>query len=256
MHSKFVLHFSASSCIISMCKCIHTRRMNMPKYSILLFDADQTLLDFKRSEHEAVSDCLKYYSVPVNDETINNYSEINSMYWKMLERGEIEKKKLYSARWQAFADKYGYSIDAEKISQLYLESLATKAYVLPGAEEICQKLSKHCRLYIITNGNKKVQQGRMGKVALSKYFLDIFISEDIGYEKPDIQYFNAVTSRIPDFDASKALVIGDSLTSDIQGGINAKIDTCWFNPHKKSAPCNMNINYTITDLSELEDIVL
>jgi len=96
----------------------------------------------------------------------------------------------------------------------------------------------------------------MGKVALSKYFLDIFISEDIGYEKPDIQYFNAVTSRIPDFDASKALVIGDSLTSDIQGGINAKIDTCWFNPDKKSAPCNMNINYTITDLSELEDIVL
>ncbi len=228
----------------------------MPKYTTLLFDADQTLLDFHRSEHEAVTDCLKAFSVPTDDQTIAKYSEINTMYWKMLERGEIEKNKLYSERWRAFAEHYGYDIDAEKISELYLEKLSEKAYVLDGAEELCQTLSEHCRLYIITNGNKKVQNGRMGKLALSDLFIDRFVSEEIGFEKPSVEYFNIVKSRIPNFDPKTTLVIGDSLTSDIQGGINAGLDTCWYNPQGKSAPEGMNITYIVNKLSEIEDIVL
>ena len=228
----------------------------MPKYTTLLFDADQTLLDFHRSEHEAVTDCLEAFSVPANDETIAKYSEINTMYWKMLERGEIEKTKLYSERWRAFAEYYGYDIDAKKISELYLDSLSQKAYVLDGAEQLCQTLSKHCRLYIITNGNKKVQNGRMGKLALSNLFIDRFVSEEIGFEKPSVEYFNIVKSKIPNFDPKTTLVIGDSLTSDIQGGINAGLDTCWYNPQRKLAPEGMNITYIVSKLSEIEDIVL
>lgn len=228
----------------------------MPKYTTLLFDADQTLLDFHRSEHEAVTDCLKAFSVPADNSTVAKYSEINDMYWKMLERGEIEKNQLYSARWKTFAETYGYDIDVEKISEMYINRLSEKAYVLDGAEELCQTLSKHCRLYIITNGNKKVQNSRMSNVALSKYFLGRFISEEIGFEKPSVEYFNIVKSKIQDFDPKTTLVIGDSLTSDIQGGINAGLDTCWYNPQSKKAPDDMNITYIIKNLSEIEDIVL
>lgn len=228
----------------------------MPKYTTLLFDADQTLLDFHRSEREAVEDCLAAYSIPVTEETLSKYSEINVGYWKMLERGEIEKNKLYSARWQTFADYYGYSIDAEAISDLYIDKLSEKAYVIDGAEEMCQKLSEHCQLYIITNGNKKVQNGRFGKLSLADLFVDRFISEEIGFEKPSIEYFNAVISKIPNFDPSKTLVIGDSLTSDIQGGINAGLDTCWYNPKNKKAPDGMDITYVATNFSQIEDIVL
>ena len=96
----------------------------------------------------------------------------------------------------------------------------------------------------------------MGKLSISSLFQDKFISEEIGYEKPHIEYFNGVISKIPDFDKSKAIIIGDSLTSDIQGGINAGIDTCWYNPKGKPSPEGMNITYTITDLSQLEDIIL
>lgn len=228
----------------------------MPKYTTLLFDADQTLLDFHRSEYEAVTDCLAAFSMPTDDETIAKYSEINTMYWKMLERGEIEKNKLYSARWQTFAQHYGYDIDAEKISQLYLDRLSEKAYVLDGAEQLCEALSKYCRLYIITNGNKNVQNGRMGKLSISRLFLDRFVSEEIGFEKPSVEYFNIVKSQIPNFDPKTTLVIGDSLTSDIQGGINAGLDTCWYNPQGKPAPENMRITYIVNKLSEIEDIVL
>lgn len=228
----------------------------MQKYTILLFDADQTLLDFHRSEHEAVTDCLEAFGVSVSDETISKYSEINTMYWKMLERGEIEKDKLYSERWKTFAEFYGYDIDAEKISRLYIDRLSEKAYLLDGAEQLCKKLSEHCRLYIITNGNKKVQNGRFGKLDISKLFADRFISEEIGYEKPSREYFDIVKSKIPDFDAKKALVIGDSLTSDIAGGINAGIDTCWYNPKGLPAQTGINITYTVRKLSEIEDIVL
>ena len=228
----------------------------MPKYRTLLFDADQTLLDFHRSEHEAVTDCLEAFGVPVNNETIAKYSEINTSYWKMLERGEIEKSKLYSARWATFAEFYGYDIDAQAISDLYIDKLSERAYVLDGAEEMVEKLSKTCRIYIITNGNKKVQDGRMGKLSISRLFLDRFISEEIGFEKPSVEYFDIVKSKIPNFDPETTLVIGDSLTSDIQGGINAGLDTCWYNPQKKSAPEGMSITYIVSSFSEIEDIIL
>lgn len=228
----------------------------MPKYDILLFDADQTLLDFRRSEKEAVIDCFNGFSIPTTDDNIKLYSSINDFYWKMLERGEIEKSKLLVERWRTFGKKCGLDFDAEKMSSLYLENLSHKSYVINGATEICERLSEFCRLYIITNGNKKVQNGRFAKLKLSEYFKDRFISEDIGYEKPNIRFFKEVEKRIENFDRERSLVIGDSLTSDIMGGINAGIDTCWYNPDGRKCPDNIKINYTVQSLSEIEEIVL
>lgn len=228
----------------------------MSKYKILLFDADSTLLDFKQCEYEAVIDCLEYAKLPVTEEVIQKYSKINDGYWKMLERKEITKKELMVARWQSLFDYYGFSADAKEIAELYPKRLADKSHLMEGAEELCAKLYGKFKMYIVTNGFKSVQQKRFCNCSLAKYFDDVFISEDIGYDKPAVEYFEKIAERIPNYDPEHAIIIGDSLTSDIQGGINAGIDTCWFNPGEKNAPEGMNITYTVKDLSEISDIVL
>ena len=227
----------------------------MSKYEILLFDADATLLDFKRSECEAVVESLTHFGLPATDEVVKKYSEINEGYWQMLERGEIEKCKLYDARWKSLMDFYGFDCDHKAISKMYVDTLTTKSYLLDGALEICEKLYGKFKMYLVTNGQKQVQDGRLVPSPVYKFFDDCFISEEVGYEKPSIKYFEAVSKMIPNYDPEKAIIIGDSLTSDIQGGINAGIDTCWFNPRGKSAPDGMKINYIISDLSELENIL-
>ena len=227
----------------------------MSKYKILLFDADSTLLDFEACEHGAVIDCLNYANLPVNDEVIKKYSEINKGYWEMLERREITKKELMVARWRSLFEYYGFDVDAVEIAELYPKRLADKSHLMDGAEEICQKLYGKCKMYIVTNGFKLVQEKRFMNCPLAKYFDDVFISEDIGYDKPAIEFFNEISNRIPEYDKNAAIIIGDSLTSDIKGGINAGIDTCWFNPSQKSAPAGMDITFNISDLSEIEKIV-
>ena len=227
----------------------------MSKYKILLFDADSTLLDFKKCEHEAVIDCLNDAKLSVSDEVIQKYSEINDGYWKMLERGEITKKELMVARWASLFEYYGFEADAREIAELYPVRLADKSYLIEGSEKLCAELYGKYKMYIVTNGFKSVQQKRFCMSPLAKYFDDVFISEDIGFDKPSIQYFAAIANRIPDYESEKAIIIGDSLTSDIQGGINAGIDTCWYNPECKRAPDGMKITYTVSKLSEIKDIV-
>jgi 2-haloacid dehalogenase len=228
----------------------------MPKYSVLLFDADATLLDFHRSETEAVRECLDFFGLPSDDSVIAEYSRINAGYWKMLERGEIEKEKLYPARWQSLIDHYGFACNANAISDEYIRRLTTKSYLLDGALELCQRLHGKFKMYIVTNGQKDVQKGRLFPSPIFKYFDRCFISEDIGYEKPSVKFFDKVIEQIPDYDPARAIIIGDSLTSDMQGGLNIGIDTCWFNPHGKAKPDNMELTYVATDLSEIGDILL
>ncbi len=228
----------------------------MSKYKFLLFDADATLMDFHRSEHEAVSECLSFFGLPNDESVILKYSEINAGYWKMLERGEIEKEKLYPARWRSLIDFYGFNCKAEDISNKYIERLATKSYMLDGAEELCKKLYGKFKMYIVTNGQKDIQKSRLFPSPIFKYFDGCFISEDIGYEKPSIKYFDAVTSQIKDYDPTSAIIIGDSLTSDMQGGINAGIDTCWYNPQSKPLPEGYDLTYVVKSFTEIEDILL
>ena len=227
----------------------------MSKYEILLFDADATLLDFKRSEREAVIESLTFFGIPATDEVIEKYSEINDGYWKMLERGEITKKELMVARWASLLEYYGFEADAQEIAELYPVRLADKSHLIEGSEKLCADLYGKYKMYIVTNGFKSVQQKRFCMCPLAKYFDEVFISEDIGYDKPAIEYFNEIAKRIPEYDPARAIIIGDSLTSDIQGGINAGIDTCWYNPEGKSAPAGMSITYIVSDLSEIKNIV-
>lgn len=227
----------------------------MSKYTTILFDADATLFDFKRSERDAVIACLTFAGLPTTDDVVKKYSEINDRYWKMLERGEVTKAQLFIARWKDLLDFFGFDFDAGLIADMYPKQLAEFGYLIDGAEDICKTLYGKARLYIVTNGFARVQHGRFDKSPIRQYFDDMFISEEIGAEKPSIEYFEKVFSKIPDFNREKAIIIGDSLTSDIKGGINAGIDTCWYDPQGKPAPEGMNITYTVTRLSDIKDII-
>ena len=225
------------------------------KYEFLLFDADHTLFDFKKSEYFALKEALDFYSLPSTDEVIERYSVINVKYWKMLERGEIDKKSLMLARFVEFAREYGFEDKAEALSDLYMSNLSHQAHLFDGALEMIEKLSKKYRLFIITNGVKSTQDGRFGLSPITKYFEKIFISEVIGYEKPHREFFDAVSRCIDGYVKERAIVIGDSLSSDIGGAINSGIDCIWYNPKEKEAPKDYNITYTVKSFDEILEIL-
>lgn len=226
------------------------------KYEFLLFDADHTLFDFNKSEYFALKSALEFYSLPSNDEVIEKYSEINVKYWKMLERAEIDKTSLRLARFEEFCDFYGFDRTlAGSLADLYMDNLAGESHLFDGALEMIEKLSKKYRLFIITNGVKSTQDGRFGASPITKYFEKIFISEVIGAEKPSKVFFDAVEQGIEGYEREKAIVIGDSLSSDIKGAINMGIDCIWFNPTKKEAPAGWNITHTVSSFDEILNIL-
>lgn len=221
------------------------------KYEFLLFDADHTLFDFVKSEYYALKNALISLGCPSSDEHIERYSVINVKYWKMLERGEITKKDLMLARFVEFASEYGFEDKADALSRLYMENLAKESHLFEGALEMIEELSENYRLFIITNGVKSTQDGRFGVSPITKYFEKIFISELIGAEKPSREFFTAVENEIEGYDREKAIVIGDSLSSDIKGAIGMGIDCIWYNPFEKEAPEGWNITYTVKNFDQI-----
>ncbi len=232
----------------------------MKKYEILLFDADNTLLDFTKAEELAFRETCLASDMEYSDELYRQYSEINDSLWKRIEKKEITLDFLKLERFRLLLLAVGYPecdktiAEAEKMRDTYIASLGEQACLVDGAEEICKKLSGHYRMYIGTNGISRIQRSRFEKSGLSGYFDDIFVSEEIGAAKPSAAYFDYVFSRIEESDKSKYLVIGDSLTSDCDGAIAYGLDICRFNPN--NLPDNgRKLTYNITKLSELERIL-
>ena len=224
----------------------------MKRYEILLFDADNTVLDFTAAEAAALKRVFHTYDIPANDETISTYAKINDGLWKMLERGEIEKDRLRYRRFEDFLQHFGYDRPAREIADAYTAALSEECILMPGMAELCRKLSVRYRMYIVTNGIGSVQRSRWARAEIRDCFLDLFISEELGYEKPAREYFDLVAERIPDFDREKALLIGDSLSSDMRGGQNAGIDTCWFCPSAEAKlPEGLTVTYTVRNAEEL-----
>ena len=221
------------------------------KYKYLLFDADDTLLDFRRSEREALTDAMLRFGIHPTEGLIKGYSEINDSLWKLLERGGIGNIELRVRRFELFAEKYGLDADPHMLAAEYTDRLAEKSFPVNGAVELCASLWGKYRMFIITNGIKNIQESRLGASELKQYIEKSFISEEMGAEKPSPLFFDRVASAIDGFDRSLALVIGDSLTSDIAGGIAAGIDTCWFNPRRKAPVDGIVPTYEIHALDEL-----
>lgn len=225
------------------------------RYTTVLFDADNTLFDFSRAERAALFDALSLFGVTPDEEKARHYSVVNDMMWKKLERGEIAKSTLRVERFEVFCRDCGLNVDVAALAVTYTDRLAEKAFLLPGALETCRALSGRCDLYLITNGLKTVQEKRFSATPLYPLFKGAFISEVVGAEKPDPAYFKAVANAVSDFDSRRTLVVGDSLTSDMAGGIAAGLDTCWFNPgHLPDR--GMAVTYTVDRLEDVIPLVI
>lgn len=226
------------------------------RYTTVLFDADGTLLDFARSEDEAVRATMRSVGIEPDDEKVANYSRINDGLWKMLERGEIEKSVLLYRRFELFCEHYGYvGIDARAMAREYMEQLSQRGYLLDGARELLDALHGKVKMYIVTNGVEFIQRRRYAHSGLESYFDGLFISDELGFEKPDPRYFECVESKIENFSAKDTIVVGDSLTSDIKGANNYGLDCCWYNPKGKPLAAGVTANYIAGSFDEVLRVI-
>lgn len=225
------------------------------KYEIVLFDIDDTLLDFPLSEKSALHNTFMDYNLPSGFADYHaSYREISKVLWRELEEGNISLPELGVERFQRLFAENSLTVDAELFSQAYLDYLGQETHLMEGAEELC-KILKGCRLAIITNGFGQVQKARIQNSPLAELFEYIIISEETGYQKPNPGIFDYAFEKLGGAPKEKALIVGDSLTSDIQGGNNYGIDTCWFNPQQKKNETTVKPTYEIRSLSEVADIV-
>lgn len=221
----------------------------------LLFDLDETIFDFKQAEAAAVKRTLGQLSLPATDEVARRYSEINKSQWERLERGEITREQVLVGRFGILFEELGVAGEPEKAREVYEDYLSQGHFFIEGAEELLKELSGSYQLYLVSNGTAKVQAGRLKSAGISRYFREIFISQEVGYNKPDVRFFDQCFARIPGFLREEAMIIGDSLTSDMQGGRNAGIATCWFNPEKKPCTMEWQPDYEIHRLAELPGLL-
>lgn len=228
------------------------------KYTTILFDADNTLLDFDMAENCAIKKVLRDYELPISEENCAAYSQINDALWKQFEKGEIEKAHIKTTRFRKFFEylKVEKDFDPEEVNNRYIGYLKDGGYTIKGATELCKNLKdKGYSLYIITNGIASTQAIRLEKSGLLPYITDVFVSETIGFQKPLREYFDFVLRNINEKDKGKVLVIGDSLSSDIKGAQNAQLEFIWYNHKKSEVPEDMKGALIIEDITELQNIL-
>jgi 2-haloacid dehalogenase len=221
----------------------------------VLFDLDDTLFDFHKAEKIALTKTLVHFGIDPTEETLALYSTINATHWKRLELGEISREEVKVGRYRELFKTIGVECDPVKATAYYESMLAIGHYFMPGAPELLEELYRKYRLYIVSNGTAKVQEGRIGSSGIAKYMDGIFISQILGANKPDKQFFDICFAEIPDFSLSETVIIGDSLSSDIKGGINAGITTVWFNPKGIENDNDIKPDYTIKELSEVPGLL-
>ena len=221
----------------------------MVKY--VLFDVDDTLLDFGKAEAAAIRKTFERIGIPVTDELIRRYSEINAQQWSRFEKGEITRERLLTERFDILFSELGINVPSEMAQASYEYLLGIGHYFVDGAGELLEALKDKYELYIVSNGNASVQDRRLKSAGIIPYFKDIFISERVGFNKPSAEFFEACFERIPGFEKDKAVIVGDRLSSDILGGINAGVKTCWFNPRGDAPDPDIPADYEIKHLGEL-----
>ena len=221
----------------------------------VLLDLDDTILDFHRAEAAAIRKTLTALGAPATDDVIARYSEINAAHWRRLETGELTRAEVLTGRFRVLFSELGLPCDPHRTQAIYEAHLSRGHYFIPGAEALLDALYGDYELYLVSNGNAVVQAGRLKSAGISRYFREIFISEEIGADKPQKAYFERCFARIPGFDPAQAILVGDSLTSDILGGKNAGVRTCWFNPHHRTQNAAVTPDYEIDALDQLPPLL-
>lgn len=222
------------------------------KYDIILADLDDTLFDFTKSSRQALRETLSAFSLPDGEQCINDYLAINQGFWERFERGEIQKDEIYVGRFQSLFAQYHISANAADANAYYRDRLWRQRNFMPGCETLLARLKPHCRVYIATNGSTETQRLRIADSGLEHYFDGVFISEELDTKKPERKFYDAIFKEIGENLRERAIILGDSLSSDMQGGRNAGITTCFYGDVKKA---DGRCDYAIDNLLDFLPIV-
>ena len=226
------------------------------KYEILLFDADETLFDFKKSEKEALKNAMRELGLDYDENYhLKIYHDINTAIWKEFEDGRITQDKLQVERFKRFSDKINIKFDEVAFAKAYMNHLSKSSFLFQESETLIKRLHKNYRLAMITNGLNYVQDNRIKKSSIAKYFEIIIVSEEIKVSKPNPEIFEIALNQLNFTDKDRIIMIGDSLSSDIKGGINFGIDTCWYNPNNSVNNTKFKPTYEISNLMDILDIL-
>lgn len=223
----------------------------MKKYKTLLFDVDDTLLDFQKAEKSALRMLFEEKGMSLTSEIEAQYKKINKSLWTAFEEGKINRDEVVNTRFSILFKEYGEEVDGILFENNYRSYLEEGNQLMEGALQFINQIQSEYDLYIVTNGISKTQDKRLRNAGLHALFQDIFVSEDTGYQKPMKEYFDYVFERIPNFVPKEGLIIGDSLSADMKGGYVAGIDTCWFNPERKLNDSGIIPTYEVHNFEEL-----
>lgn len=225
------------------------------RYQTLLFDVDDTLLDFQAAEDQALRRLFELEQLELTPELKAAYQKLNHHLWEEFEKGHLSREAVTENRFGQLFQQFGKKVDGPEMEGQYRRFLNQGHQLLGNSREIVADLAKKAELYTVTNGVSKTQYQRLADAGMLPYFKDIFVSEDTGYQKPMPEYFEYVFQRIPDLQKESTVIIGDSLTSDIKGGQGAGIDTIWLNSGKKELVAGITPTYQISHLEEIYPIL-
>lgn len=221
----------------------------------VLLDVDDTLFDFLESAKSAIKKCCEIHEVEYSDYLIERFIALDRELWHKYEIGEIEQKEIFEKRFLHLFQEFNIDKDHLEFEENFKNFLATEFVLIDGAKELVEYLSKKYEIYVASNSVSEVQLRRLKASGFDKYFKDIFVSDTIQAQKPSKEFFEGCFSRIENFDKSRTIIIGDSLASDMQGGYNSGIKTCWFNPYKKENTLCINCDYEISSLEDVKAIL-
>jgi 2-haloacid dehalogenase len=230
--------------------------MGMGKYNIILWDLDQTLLNFEKAEEYAIRQSFEAYGKRIDKDTVALYSAINDSYWKRLEKGEVTQQEVLYGRFRTLFEQLSIGdIRAEQFADVYRDKLSDVYFYMEDSYSLCQELKKNYRQYIVTNGVAKTQRKRIELAGFDKLMDGVFISEEIGYPKPEKAFFDRCFAAIPDFTKERTIIVGDSLSSDMAGGKRAGIACCWYHPEKREQNTGQEVDYEISSLRDVIKIL-
>ena len=217
----------------------------------ILFDLDDTLLDFGKAEASALRRVLTEIGAPADNAILAHYHGINQRQWELLELGQTTRAQLRIRRFEILFDELGVPCDPQAVCDRYEQYLGEGHWFMPGAQALLETLAPKYNLYLVSNGSAHVQRSRLKITDIARYFKGIFISHELGVDKPSREYFDRCFAAMPEVNKETTVIVGDSLTSDILGGKNVGIRTCWYNPKGKAARPDICPDYEFDDLADL-----
>lgn len=222
------------------------------QYDWILFDADETLFHF--DSRRGLTLMLERKGMELTDEAFQAYQKVNHPLWVAYQNGDITADELKHTRFVDWAEKLATT--PAELNRSYMQAMADICSLLPGAQALIDALKGKVRMGIITNGFADLQMVRLERTGLAPHFEHIIISEEVGIAKPDPRIFAHALEKMGNPDKKRVLMVGDNPQSDILGGLNIGVETCWLNLHGADTPQDIQPHYQVSSLDELQALLL